>query len=224
MVKLATQVYEVGTDVLDDYSYGYSYPKGFDNLWKKQLRFVVPAGVETVAARSKRRRYVAGRRLISDPFPRLLIKEGPKRPIQDFEQTMGFILVSERFRGCLEGCEPGIHQFEPVKVQWKDGSHAAGMYVLVICNAIDSLSAEHTDGIRELIKYEMHGGWELLGPWKSEDGGLLKKPVFDLSAINTKCLWRDEFFRSGPLCSDVFKLRYESDGLTGMDTGKRDAV
>lgn len=216
MKRQASAVYIIGTEKLDKYSYGYDYPKGFDDCWKNQLDFVEPAGVETIAARSIDFRYEGGRRLKSEPFPRLLIKEGPKRVIADFEQTMGYILVSEAFREVLESCEPSVHQFEPVSVQWQDGSLAANMYILVICNALDSVSEEHTDGYRDLIKYEIYGNQELLGTWKGPNGRRLKKPVFNLSVINSHCLWRDEFYTAGPFCSDVFKEAYEEAGLKGM--------
>lgn len=226
MEVVAKEVFGIGTKKLDDYAYAYDYPKGLDDNWKEQLEYLEPAGVETVKARVRmpHMRYHGGRRLVSDPFPRKLIKQGPKREIADFEQTGGFNLVSEGFRDFVDGLERNVHQFEPVEVVWKDGSLAANMYIFVVCTALDSVSVEHTAGTRKLIKYEQHGNRELLGTWRDLDGRSLRVPVFDLSVIASKYIWQDEFLSVGALCAAGFKDAFERAGLKGMSFNSLKAV
>ena len=158
-----------------------------------------------------------GRRLLSDPFPRLIVKDGPKRAIPDYEPVLGGIpLVSNAFRLLVESVEPGVHQFEPLSVNWKDGSYAANMYLFIICNALDSIAADHVEGVRE--RYELDDGRTLLGPWEAPNGFALKRPVFDLSIVRDVCIWQDEFMNTSPnfpFCSDVFKEAYDASGLVG---------
>lgn len=168
-----------------------------------------------------------GRRLVSDPFPRLLMKEGPKRAIADFEQTLGVMIVSEKFRLFLEALEPGVHQFEPVRINWGDGTHAADMFILVICTALDSVAADHVEGQRELIDYGYEDGIKRLGPWADSSGRRalrLHKMIFGLRVIGSNCLWQDEFLVSGPFCSDVFRKSYDEAGLKGAGFGQLKAV
>ena len=230
MSKQAKSVFVMGKKTIDEYAYGYECPGDPGNDWKSRLKYMAPAGDETARSRYKddmaHSRAHGGRRLLSDPFPRLIIKDGPKRTISDYEPILGGIpLVSNAFRLLVESIEPGVHQFEPLTVNWKDGSHAADMYLFIICKALDSIAADHVEGVRE--KYELDDGRTLLGPWKAPNGFALKRPVFDLSIVGDVCLWQDEFFITFPnqsCCSDVFKDAYDASGLVGAAFGPRGAV
>ena len=229
MEAVAKEVFRIGTEKLDEYAYGYVYPKGGKRKWKRELEYVDPAGFDSIKAVAPlpHMRYNAGRRLMSAPFPRKLIKEGAKGEIADFEQTEGFMLVSESFRRVVEAVEPDVHQFEPVEIMWKDGGLAARMYVFVICTELDSVSAEHTDGIREEINFKLPDGRGtkiIPGPWMKTENETLRKAVFSLEAIQSHCLWQDGFFVGGPFCSDVFRNACEKAGVTGIVFSKQDAV
>ena len=186
-----------------------------------KLEYAEDAGVETPKARVVEPVYRmgGGRRLLSDPFPRVLIKEGPKRKTADYEKTMGVMLVSKAFRDVLESLEPDAHQFEPVEVRWNDDSHAANMYIFVVCTALDSVAADHVEGMRKLIDFGYGDNIQRLGTWKAASGsGALRpnKVIFDLNAVGRYCVWQDEFLVGGAFCSDVFKDECVKTGLTGM--------
>ncbi|TJV04208.1 MAG: DUF1629 domain-containing protein, partial [Mesorhizobium sp.] len=52
--------------------------------------------------------------------------------------------VSGKFREVVEKLEPGLHQFVPVELLWKDGSHAASYFWFYPCNRIDGMDREQT--------------------------------------------------------------------------------
>lgn len=189
--KQEKSVFVMGKKTIDEYAYGYECPGDRGNLWKSRLKYAEPAGDETFRSRYSDDmaflRAEGGRRLLSDPFPKLIIKDGPKRAISDYEPVLGGTpLVSEAFRSLVESVEPGVHQFEPLTVNWNDWTHAADMYLFIICNALDSIAEDHVEGVRE--KYELDDGRVLLGPWEGANGFALKRPVFDLSIVGDVCL------------------------------------
>jgi len=226
MTRQASAIYEVGTDTIDRQSYGYLYPEGLDTNWKKRLEFVESASVDSPFARNSKFRHKAGHRVTSDPFPRTLVKEGPKRPVMDFEQTMDLMIVSDAFRICVEEVEPGVHQFEPVEVRWKDGSIAATLYYFIVCTDLDSIAADHVEGERKLVDY-YGDGVQRLSPWRGASGTPSLRPnkmIFNLEAIGSHCIWQDGYLASNVLCSDVFKSAYEAANLVGAYFGQRRAI
>ena len=73
---------------------------------------------------------------------------GPRRKLEEYMMMFSLLLVGERFREIIERFEPGVHQFFPIDVVWKDGSLAGRHYFFNIVHTLDALDPDHTTLIR----------------------------------------------------------------------------
>ena len=69
---------------------------------------------------------------------------GPRRKLEEYSVAFSLLLVGERFREIIERFEPGVHQFFPIDVVWKDGSPAGRHYFFNIVHTLDALDPELT--------------------------------------------------------------------------------
>ena len=144
-----------------------------------------------------------GRPLDPQHVPTRAKIDGPRRKLTDLRTGLG-LLVDVKFKAEVEALEPGVHQFFPIELVWKDGSHAADRFWFVPCNRLDSVDRAKTTK-------EFRSFW-LFGSDRS------KKLVFNRSQIGSHHAWIDKFIlpTGGVWISNLLKQRLESAGVTGM--------
>ncbi|MEI2296690.1 imm11 family protein [Ensifer sp. MJa1] len=143
----------------------------------------------------------AGRPYEKEHVPTCIELEGPKRTITDIYSGYG-LFVDEKFRLAVEKLEPNVHQFFPIDLVWKDGSHAAHRYWFVPCNRLDSVDRAKTT-------FEFRGLWDIFG-------GPDKLLVFSRSQIGSHHAWIDKYIHAPmPLISEALKAELEAAGVTG---------
>ncbi len=97
--------------------------------------------------------------------------------------------ISDRVRGAIESIEPNVHQYFPVDIIRKDGSHCEKKYwILNICTRLDSaIDPERSTCIkagRELTRFP--NNWSYMHPSGVEPKISLKK-----SMISGRAIWCD---------------------------------
>ena len=137
--------------------------------------------------------------------------DGPKRKLTDLRSEFA-LLVDAKFRAEVETLEPGVHQFFPIELVWKDGSHAADRFWFVPCNRLDSVDRAKTTIIFRSFWYF--------------DNDPSKKLVFSRAQIGDHHAWIDKFIipSGGVWISNLLKQRLESAGVTGMCLAPCDEV
>lgn len=142
-----------------------------------------------------------GRPFESENIPSKIELDGPKRTIPDIYSAYG-LLVSEKFKSVVEKFEPNVHQFFPIELVWKDGSHAADRFWFVPCTRLDTVDRQKTT-------FEFRNIWFL-------DGSKDKDLVFNRSQIGDHHVWIDKFIvMPTPAISETLKLELDAVGLTG---------
>lgn len=143
----------------------------------------------------------AGRAVDPAHLPRRVEIEGPQRPLTDYYQGSGLWVV-DRFKNVVEDLEPGVHQFEPFDLYWKNGVFADRRYWFFPGNRLDSVDREKTTKTFRNI-------------WKSAGDGVF---VFSRSKIGSHHIWIDMFMSSivGALVSNKMHDALVSADLTGL--------
>jgi len=99
-----------------------------------------------------------------------------------------------------------VHQFFPVELVWKDGSHAADRYWFNICSRIDSVDREKTTK-------KFRNLWIMVvDPSKTL--------VFSRSKFGDRHVWIDKFMSSAPIArfvTETFKQEMDAAGVTGLN-------
>jgi hypothetical protein len=140
---------------------------------------------------------------------RLLLTKG--EALYDW-RTMrgGGVLVSGRFKNCVEELDPGRHQFFPVTVEDNKGGLKPGpFFIFNVVGYIDSIIEEQSNlkasgrGIIEAWGYERR-----VGPWKCA----LKTSVIGDRACWTELRWGRVWF-----VSDRLATLMQQRGLLGFD-------
>ena len=129
---------------------------------------------------------------------------GGKSPPADLIMHNGFF-VSGKFRLVVEELEPRLHQFIPVELVWKDGSHAASYFWFYPCNRIDCMDREHTT----------HELTEKAGLWMNRPGGSY---VVNLERVRGHDVWIDPRMAGFdlPFVSETFKQAMSEAGVRGI--------
>ena len=137
-------------------------------------------------------------------IPTKLRLGGPRRNLTDVQDPFGVLLVPEAFKEVLERLEPGVHDFYPVELFWKDGSSAGKRYWFYPQHRIDSIDPEKTTYKR---KFLWVGG-----------GDETEKLVFSRRAIGDRHAGIDKFMAAGGVSwiSERFKQELEAAGITGL--------
>ncbi|WP_157738637.1 imm11 family protein [Labrenzia sp. VG12] len=118
----------------------------------------------------------------------------------DVVYTYEMYLVSDAFKDIIERHEPGVHQFFPVELVYKDGSFARQMYFFNICTRLDGMDREQATA--QLIK------------------GIAFEPrtgefVFSLKQIGDAHAWVDKHVIYGTFLSSTVVDEMKQEGLTG---------
>ncbi len=142
----------------------------------------------------------AGRAVKQDNVSTRVEWSSKKHPPYDVFMVRGLILVSDAFKDIIERLEPNVHQFFPVEVLYKDGSHARQMYFFNICNRLDTMDRERATANLDRIM------------WDPASGDF----VFSKSLIGNHHIWKDKFIHPGKFLSDTVKSEIEKIGLTGI--------
>jgi hypothetical protein len=131
-----------------------------------------------------------------------------KKGIPDFEKYFGIFIASDNFRRVVERHEPGVHQFVPVEITWKNGGTSIPYYWLYPCNRFDSIN----DALTTFEARESEGRPKR---WMHRPGGKL---VFDLGKIGGTHMWLDRGYHSSDAIriSQTLKNAFEAAGLTGI--------
>lgn len=144
----------------------------------------------------------SGRRVKQEFVPTKVVWGGPKRlgiPEALFGQGMQY--VNQRFRDIVEGFEPGVHQFFPLEILWKDWTFAQDMFFFNVCNRLDSL--DHELSTAEISK---------AGFLRPETGTW----VFNKNQIGNHHIWWDKYIYKGLYVSDELRNALVEAGVTGL--------
>ena len=185
----------------DTYSYSIEALDGDDEK-VKPVDMSPDGGIPLVATC-----YSQGRALEPEHMPTRIRIGGPKRKLGDVVRGFGSFLVPDRFRDILEELEPGVHQFFPIALEWKDGTSAGERYWFNPCHRLDSVD-------REATEVAFDGIWEFR-PYKNE------RFCFSKKKLGNRHVWIDKFVPNDLIfVSDLFKNRLVEAGITGIDFDK----
>lgn len=142
-----------------------------------------------------------GRPLDAAFMPTRMRVNGPKRKLVDTLPTYGALLVDQRFKDAVEALEPGVHQFFPIALEWKDGTPTGSRYWFNPCNRLDAIDRERsTKPFRNKVMQS--------GPGEI---------VFNRSRIGGCHVWKDKFVSGNrPFLTDTLKARLDESGTTGL--------
>ncbi len=137
-------------------------------------------------------------------LPKQVRFEGRKRELVDLQKEAGHFLVSTKMRDAIEALEPGIHQFQPVALTWKDGAHAADYFWFNVCNRVDGMNKEQ----------KTHPFNEQVGKWSFVEG---RKYIVSLQQTAGKHIWIDSRVpNSSVFVSADFMGAMAAAGVTGI--------
>lgn len=145
-------------------------------------------------------------------LPTKVVWGGAKRKLTDIQRTRSRFLVRDNFRQVVERLEPGLHQFQPVELVWKDGSHAANFFWFNPCARVDGMDRDHTT----------HPFKENIGKWSYEDG---KKFVVNCEQTAGHHVWIDPRTAHGTVfVSEQFRQAMQAAGVNGIGYAQFDTV
>jgi hypothetical protein len=168
----------------------------------------------------------SGRRIKPDHVPRQMKLDGGT-VIADYTSYNGFLCVTDKFKNVVEAVEPGVHQFIPFEAVGTGKKHLANLWIMVVCNRLDSVDRDHTT----LILYRNHM-WIPAQDVPSEhwpssyDPSKPVKLVHNLSKIGDHHLWYDKHigYQKRPLASNELVEALKISGVTGVSFHEREAV
>lgn len=146
-------------------------------------------------------RMYAGRAVKTEHIPTKIQWSSKRYLPPDIFQSAGLIFVSDAFKDIIERHEPGVHQFFPVEVVFKDGSFARKVYFFNICNRLDGMDRGRATA--ELIK-------EIA--FEPRTGTF----VFSLEKIGSAHAWVDKHVHYGQFFSSQVVGDFKRAGLTGL--------
>ena len=148
----------------------------------------------------------SGRRVHTEHLPTRLRWGGPKKRAPDVIWGAAFF-VNDTFKDIVERFEPGVHQFEPVRFEFEDGTpFDQRMWFLHACNRLDTVSRKHSTAEKSRIF------------WKPETGTM----VFSLDRIGDHHLWVDKhvYMPSGVFVSNALHDALIEADIKGLDFGQ----
>ncbi len=137
-------------------------------------------------------------------LPTKLRWRAPRRELADMQFAFGVNLVPKAFKDVLERLEPGVHDFYPVDLFWKDGSPAGSRYWFYPQHRIDTVD-------REMTTYKLSPLWD-------SEGDESRNLVFNRRAIGNCHAWIDKFIADSGVVwiSERFKQELEASDVTGL--------
>lgn len=164
--------------------------------------------------------YRCGLPIQTENLPRNVTLKGRKRNLGDVFHIGLAQVVSPEFRAFVEGLEPGVHQFEPVTLSWKDKSIAGEWFWFVPCRRVRTLKEDMLNP-----PLRPSGIWLPIHPETKEHVPYgTERIVFDSSKIGDLLIWCDPGLPGEIYGSDAFVTAYEASGLSGLATGKMETV
>lgn len=193
------QVWAVGFDDGYDVRVGLEFLDG--DLRKTEYVDTSPDGrsVGTFFDAGKKR---LGRALKPDHIPTKFRWGGAAAQMPDIMLSHSVILISDKARGIIEVLEPSVHQFFPLETWCRGNQPGPRMYLLNICNRLDSVDHAKTTKPfdREIA-------------WRNEKPGEL---VFSLAQIGSHKLWHDRHIFDNLYFTDDVKAAFEAARITGV--------
>ena len=148
-----------------------------------------------------------GRAIKPDHLPTRVQWDGPKRSgVPETLRGRQMMLVNDRFKDVIERFEPGIHQFFPLDLVWKDKTLAQKMHMFNICSRLST-----TD--RSLSTAEMSRG----GMLEPSSGSI----IFNLTQIGSHHIWIDKHMYAGVYVSDALHDALIEAKITGLAFSRR---
>uniref|UniRef100_UPI00123DAC02 imm11 family protein n=1 Tax=Roseibium sediminis TaxID=1775174 RepID=UPI00123DAC02 len=143
----------------------------------------------------------AGRAVKPDHVPTRAEWGSKRYPVPDAVLSYAMYFVSEAFKDIIERHEPGVHQFFPVEVVYKDGSFARQMYFFNICHRLDTMDRERaTAEFKKGLAFDPSTG----------------EFVFSLEKIGNAHAWVDKHVIYGRYLSSTVVDEMKQQGLTGI--------
>ena len=150
------------------------------------------------------------------------------RPPLDFDTFDALYFLSHGAKVLIERFEPGKHQFERVEYVRSNGTHVAEMFVMFVCQRLDTVDRNATQGMalsphvwspfRTLAELKPH----LIPPGADLDAKA--KLVFNLDQVGGAHLWRDKHVGHCTYASNDLVTAIKESGLTGFGGGPQDTV
>lgn len=155
--------------------------------------------------------YTSGRPVKPETVMKKFMIGGRKRKLRGLLATFGGILaVTDEFKGIVEDLEPGVHQFLPVDLIWRDGTLAEKRYFLFVGQRLDTTHKEKT------TRNWRGSFWDIHKKSEVEADPSLDKLVLASSAIGSSHLWYDKHLISKPIVSEVLGERLRYSQITGI--------
>lgn len=154
-------------------------------------------------------RHASGLRRPIEQFPeQIRFTKGKK--VFDFNgYTEGGITVSKRLKDAIEDMEPGVHQFVPVELFYKDGSpYPEPLWYFNACTEIDTISPD-LGGVRQ----DTVGGPQGY-VWTIRSLGDDKLAVRK-DAVAGRAAWADRHYYNATFFSDALVERMKAEKMEG---------
>lgn len=142
-----------------------------------------------------------GRALKPDHIPTKFRWGGAASRMPDIMLSHSVILISDKVKTIIERLEPGVHQFFPLETWCQGNEPGPRMYLLNICNRLDSVDREKTTKPFDRIA------------WQNGKPGEL---VFNLSQIGSHKLWHDRHIYDNFYFTDEVKAAFEAEKVSGI--------
>jgi len=170
---------------------------------RKKIEYVDPTReLFTVGGGFEPGELYCGRPIKSDHVPTRVKRGGKRYGIPDVVWGVNMAFANGRFRDVVERFEPGRHQFFPVDMLWEDGTLAQKMFMLNICNRLDTVS-------RDASSASMSKNNRM---WLPETGTI----VFSLPRVGDHHLWVDKHIHAGTYVSDALHDALLEAKITGL--------
>lgn len=164
----------------------------------------------TVGGRFKPGELNLGRAVRTENLPTIVQWGGPKRfGIPDCLFGVSMFFVSTKFRHVVEEFEPGVHQFVPVEILWKDGTHARSMFFFHVCNRLDSVDHDVSTAAMSPS-----------GMLKPKTGTI----VFSETQIGSHHIWHDKHIYRGLYVSDALHDELIASVISGLSFSRRESI
>jgi len=136
--------------------------------------------------------FLAGRPVQDEFLPTKMKSDFSGKRFPDYcAAASGALAVSDKFKNIVETYEPSIHQFFPFDIISKKGELRETMYIMIICNRLDTVNIDKTNRIffkeRRWKKREDDRTDPDRAQWKGKD-----RLVLDTKKIGNAHLWIDK--------------------------------
>lgn len=164
--------------------------------------------------------FLSGRPVKPDHMPTKLYPTVKRKHFPDYFTGAGRgTVVSDKFRTIVEALEPDTHQFFPVQIVSKNQkTHYADMFIMIICNRLDTVHAEKTNWYLHNDAMWVRRSRNRQDPNRAEWEGK-DRLVLSSEKIGSHHLWIDKYMdpMDGLLISNVLKEALEAADLLDVE-------